>query len=100
MKEKHEIHKVRDVKIIGQYALRLTYEDGKVNIVDLNGVLFGEIYGPLNDPALFRQVHIDPEVPTIEWPNGADFDPETLYYWDEYLPAWREAAKRWKGNRS
>jgi len=96
MKERHEIHKVRDVKIVGPYALRLTYEDGKVNVVDLDGVLFGEIYEPLRNPELFRKVHVDPEVPTIVWPNGADFDPETLYYWDEYLPAWREAAEKWR----
>ena len=69
-----------------QYALRLTYEDGKENVVDLDGVLFGEIYEPLRDPALFRQLHIDPEVPTIVWPNGADFDPETLYYWMNTCP--------------
>ncbi len=96
MKERHEIHKIRDVKIVGDYTLRLTYEDGKVNVVDLDGVLFGEIYAPLSDPALFRQVRIDPEVPTIVWPNGADFDPETLYYWDEYRPAWLQAAEEWK----
>ncbi len=96
MKERHEIHKIRDVKIVGPYSLRLTYEDGKVNVVDLDGVLFGEIYGPLRNPSLFRKVHIDSEVPTIVWPNGADFDPETLYYWDEYLPAWKKAAEEWR----
>ena len=96
MKEKHEIHKVRGVSVIGDYKLLLTFEDGKTHIVDLEGVLFGEIYTPLNDLALFKQVRLDPEVPTIVWPNGADFDPETLYYWDEYLPEWQKAAEESK----
>lgn len=38
-------------------------------------VLAGDIYGPLHDPSVFASVEIDPEVHTLVWPNGADFDP-------------------------
>jgi len=95
-RETHEIHKVREVKVIRPYLLRLRYEDGKVNEVDLKDILYGKIFGPPRNPDFFRQVRIDPEVPTIVWPNGADFDPETLYYWDEYMPAFKEMAERWR----
>jgi len=37
----------------------------------------------LRDPATFNQVQINPEMHTLVWPNGADFDPETLHDWDE-----------------
>jgi len=92
----HEIHKVRGVEVVGPHRLRLRYEDNKVNEVDLKDVLYGKLYGPLRDLTFFQQVRLDPEVPTIVWPNGADFDPETLYYWDLYLPEWKKAAEKWK----
>ena len=47
--------------------------------------MVGELYGPLYDEKMFDQVEIDPEVHTLVWPNGADFDPETLYNWPEYV---------------
>jgi Protein of unknown function (DUF2442) len=34
---------------------------------------------PLRDPAVFRQVRVDPDLRTIVWPNGFDLDPEVLY---------------------
>jgi hypothetical protein len=37
----------------------------------------------LRDLRLFNQVQIDPEVHTLVWPNGADFDPATLYNWSQ-----------------
>ena len=43
----------------------------------------GSLFRPLEDPKFFRQVKLNPEIRTIQWPNGADFDPETLYHWDE-----------------
>lgn len=35
----------------------------------------------LRDIQLFNSVAIDPEVHTLVWPNGADFDPATLDDW-------------------
>jgi hypothetical protein len=34
---------------------------------------------PLNDPAYFAQVQVDPEAGTIAWPGGIDLAPEPLY---------------------
>jgi hypothetical protein len=54
------------------------------------------LYGPLRDLRLFNQVSIDPEVHTLVWPNGADFDPATLHDWPENEAAFRELARRWE----
>ena len=59
-------------------------------------VLAGELYGPLRDLELFNQVRVDPEVETLVWPNGADFDPATLYEWPSNGRAFRELARRWE----
>ncbi len=57
--------------------------------------MLGELYGPLNDLALFNQVRVDPEVHTIVWPNGADFDPATLHDWPDYESEWIAHAHGW-----
>jgi hypothetical protein len=41
-------------------------------------------------------VRIDPEVHTIVWPNGADFDPATLHDWPEHEAVWRAKAAQWE----
>jgi hypothetical protein len=57
-------------------------------------VLVGELYGALQDEKMFNQVEIDPEVHTLIWPNGADFDPETLHNWPEYCEAMKRLAEQ------
>lgn len=92
---KHPIYRVVKFDIVGLYTLRVTFDDGKERVIDFRPVLTGELYGPLHDPKLFGQVEIDPEVHTLVWPNGADFDPAILHDWPEYLEDMRELAKRW-----
>ena len=58
-------------------------------------ILAGEIYAPLRELSLFDQVRIDPEVHTLVWPNGADFDPETLHDWPRHADAFAERARAW-----
>jgi hypothetical protein len=69
---------VTDVRPAGGYRLWLRFNDGFEGEVDLSAELDGPIFMPLKDPALFCLVHIDPDVQTIAWPNGADFAPEFL----------------------
>ncbi|MEY2984959.1 MAG: hypothetical protein RLZZ568_1576 [Cyanobacteriota bacterium] len=40
---------------------------------------FTGIFDPLKDPEYFTQVKVNPELGTIQWPNGADLDPGVLY---------------------
>jgi hypothetical protein len=70
---------VTEVGLTKDYELQVTFSDGVVKEVDLVGELYGEIFEPLKDPDVFKQVRINVETNTIEWPNGADFAPEFLY---------------------
>jgi len=71
----HVIH----VVYLKEYQLRLEFNDGKVKDIDLRNELYGEIFEPLKDVDLFKEVYVNPDTGTIEWPNGADFAPEFLY---------------------
>jgi hypothetical protein len=75
----YEIHRVTSFQIIAPFTLSIQFEDGASETIDFRPVLKGELYGPLQDPTIFSQVHIDPEVHTLVWPNGADFDRAILY---------------------
>lgn len=70
---------VTDVSYLDGYRLSLTFNNEVVKQVDLTDELYGEVFAPLRDMELFRQVRVNPDIGTIEWPNGADFAPEFLY---------------------
>jgi hypothetical protein len=91
---KHPIYRVLGFEIVADYTLRISFDDKSVRTIDFRPILAGELYGPLRDLELFNQVRLDPEVHTLVWPNGADFDPATLYAWPENELAFRELARR------
>ena len=68
--------------------------------VDLEPILHGSVFGPLRDPDFFAQVRLDPDFKTVVWPNNADFDPETLYNWEEYKDEMAERAREWATARA
>jgi hypothetical protein len=70
---------VTSVTYLEDYKLRLLFNDGVAKEVDLRDELYGEVFEPLKDVELFKQVTINSDTNTIEWPNGADFAPEFLY---------------------
>jgi len=77
----HPLHRVLSFERVGAHTLRVEFDDGSTQTIDFSPVLAGELYGPLQNPELFGQVRLDPEVHTLVWPNGADFDPATLHDW-------------------
>ena len=91
----HAIYRVASFEIVGPYTLKVQFDDASVRVIDFRPVLAGELYGPLQDIRLFNQVEIDPEVHTLVWPNGADFDPATLHDWPRYAEEMEGLAKRW-----
>jgi Protein of unknown function (DUF2442) len=96
----HPIYRVVGFEIVGPYTLRVRFDDHTVQTIDFRPVLFGEIYGPLDDLAVFNRVRIDSEVHTLVWPNGADFDPATLHDWPAYAEALGDRAKQWQTMRT
>lgn len=68
------------------FTMQLEFEDGTKKEVNLEPYLHGPIFEPLrNDLKLFQDVHI--EGGAIAWENGADIDPDVLYY--DLEPAWK-----------
>ena len=65
-------------------------------MIDFRPVLRGGLFGPLSDVSLFNKVSIDPEVHTLVWPNGADFDPATLHDWPDHVQAFTTRAREWE----
>lgn len=80
---------VTGVRHIQDYKLRLEFSDGTSGSVDLEHDLEGEVFGPLKDKNLFASVHLDRELGTIAWPNGADLAPE---YLKSIAENWKESA--------
>ena len=70
---------VTAVEALDGYRLRVVFDDGVVCLVDLSDDLWGPVFEPLRDPALFRQVRVDAEGGTVAWPTGADIDPLVLH---------------------
>lgn len=95
----HPIYRVKSVEVVSPFTLRLRFDDGLERQIDFSAVLAGAVYGPLRDASVFSQVRVDPEVHTIVWPNGADFDPATLHDWPAHEPAFRELAQSWEPAR-
>ena len=95
----HEIYRVSSFQKIAPFTLRVQFDDGACQIIDFRPVLKGELYGPLQELTFFDQVVIDPEVHTLVWPNGADFDPANLHDWPEAGPALKALAEQWSGEK-
>ena len=69
--------RVIDVDYISDYKLLVTFSDGNRKIVNLEPYLKGEVFGELLDKEKFVQYGLTRV--TIEWANGADLAPESLY---------------------
>ncbi len=90
----HLICHVKTFETVAPYTLRVGFDDGTSQTINFRPALAGKLHGPLRDLALFNQVRIDPEVHTLVWPNGADFDPATLHDWPEVASAWEQRARQ------
>jgi Protein of unknown function (DUF2442) len=48
-----EIHDIVEVEVIGEHALRVTFDDGELREVELSGQLEGPVFEPLLAPERF-----------------------------------------------
>ena len=72
------LHVVKAEYIDG-YTIKVQFNNGETGTVDLQNELDGEVFEPLRDLSNFKKFHVDPELETIVWENGADLAPEFLY---------------------
>lgn len=77
----HQISKVIGFILLDLYVIRVNFNDGSAQEITFESVLGGELFDPLCDDSIFRQVRLDTEVHTLVWPNGVDFDLEALRNW-------------------
>ena len=71
--------KVRTVKPLGAYRLRIEFSDDTIGERDFAFIAreSGPMLEPLKDPAYFARVFI--EDGALTWPNGYDWDPIALH---------------------
>jgi hypothetical protein len=70
--------RIVEAKYLRDYMIHLRFADGVEGDIDLSQELFGPMFEPLKNFAVFKQFSIHPELHTLVWPNGADFAPEFL----------------------
>jgi len=79
--------RVSHVEPLDEFVVLVTFENDVQKEINLEPFLHGPIFESIhNNPKLFRDIRI--EGGTIAWANGADIDPDVLYY--ELTPAWME----------
>jgi hypothetical protein len=72
------IHTV-SVKPLPPYRLQVEFNSGVAGEVDLSQELWGEMFEPLKDQAMFMSACQDSVMETVVWANGADLAPEFLF---------------------
>jgi hypothetical protein len=65
------------VTVLPGLRLRLSFNNGVAGEICLLDQLWGEMFEPLKDEALFATARQDDELGTVVWGNGADFAPES-----------------------
>ena len=79
--------RVRAVKPLDGFKVLVTFDNDSQKEIELEPFLHGAVFEPIrNNPAMFRAMKIAGG--TIAWDNGADIDPDVLYY--GLKPAWME----------
>ena len=68
--------KIAEARYAGGYRIWFRFVDGIEGEIDLETLLWGPMFEPLKDKALFAQFQLYPERSTIFWPNDADLAPE------------------------
>ena len=91
----HPLYDVIGFEIVKPYTIRVKFDDNTEQIINFEPVLYGELYSPLRDLALFEQVRLDEELRNLIWPNDADFDPWMLHEWDRLADKLAAQAMAW-----
>ena len=69
--------RIKDVKVLENYKLQITYITDEVKIYDMANNLNNKYYEKLINREYFKKAKSVET--TIEWPDGEDIDPNELY---------------------
>jgi Protein of unknown function (DUF2442) len=72
--------RLRTVKVLRDYTLQVTFNDGTQGIVEMHDFVVGSeagIFAALQDAAIFEQVHL--EYGVVTWPGDIDLSPDRMY---------------------
>lgn len=69
--------RVIDVNQAANYTLIITFENGEIRLFDMKKYLCNDIFKCLADITLFKTARVF--IGTIQWANGLDLCPDTLY---------------------
>jgi hypothetical protein len=73
-------HDVTKMRILDDYQLQLTFDDGKSGVLDCKPFIDkGGVFSKLRDPEFFQSVQINSELGVLTWDNEIDIAPETVY---------------------
>jgi hypothetical protein len=68
------------VAVLRPHVMRLLFDDGLVRDIQyVPGQATSEMLAPLDDPAYFAHVRVDPDAGTVVWPIGLELAPEVLH---------------------
>jgi hypothetical protein len=70
---------VTSAQYVGDYRIRVEFNDGQSGVVDLRDDLWGPVFEPLKDVELFKRFAVSHVFRTIVWDSGADLAPEHLH---------------------
>jgi hypothetical protein len=90
----YELHEVTDFEIVGDYTIRVMFEDNTEQTINFEPILIGPLFAPLRNLTVFSQVRLDHDLRTLVWSTGADIDPTVLHDWPEHVDAIVERRKR------
>ena len=69
--------RVKDVKPLADYRLKITFTNGEVGTYDCRPLLDFGVFRELEDKTYFRKARV--EGGTVVWPHEQDICPDTLY---------------------
>ena len=74
------LYDIIEVKVIKNYTLYLSFENGVQGEVDISKIVpFKGLFSKLRDKEYFSTVYVNKDLGTIVWDNGADLSPSYLY---------------------
>ena len=88
---------VTNAEYIGDYKIRITFEDGSSGMVNFASYINkGGEFSKFKDIEFFKNFHINHELGVLCWGDSLDIAPETLYSLatGKPLPDWMQSVEK------